>query len=169
MTLRCVGCGVELAEVDGPVHRYLESSPACWAAYGEVLERQYSDPAYDVVHGLTVDAYAVQHPGRRSPQTIQSAAVHLIRLRLILEVGVSTEAAIGAMQAAASRKGAYHWLEPPAERGARTIADVRAAPTPAEHAERVRAWALDAWRAWAAHHHQIRAWLPAVAAPGRRS
>jgi len=143
------------------VHRYLESSPACWAAYGEVLEREYADAAYRGVHRLTVDAYAVQHPGRPSPQTIRSAAVHLIRLCLILEHGVATEAAVAAMLAAAARKGAYHWLEPPAGRGARTVADVRRAATPAEHAARVRDWALDAWRAWAPHHAQVRAWLPA--------
>jgi hypothetical protein len=149
------------------VHRYLESSPACWAAYGLVLEREYSDPAWLAVHRLTVDAYAVQHPGRRSPQTIRSAAVHLIRLCLLLEHGRSSAEAVAAMQAAAARKHAYHWLEPPPDRGARTIADVQGAATPAEHAARVTAWARDAWQAWQPHHAQIRAWLPAAA--GRRA
>ena len=32
----------------------MESSPACWAAYGEVLAREYSDPAYFQVHRLSV-------------------------------------------------------------------------------------------------------------------
>ena len=36
---RCLGCGAELPVFAGPVHRYMESSPGCWAAYGEVLAR----------------------------------------------------------------------------------------------------------------------------------
>lgn len=167
MLSSCVGCGVELEAIEGPVHRYLESSPACWAAYGAVLEREYSDRAYGGVHRYTVDAYAVQHPGRRSPQTIQSAAVHLIRLCLMLEEGISATVAVAAIVAAAARKADYHWLEPPASRGTLTVAYARAAATPAEHQARVREWAECAWQAWAPHHAQVRAWLPA--APRRRA
>lgn len=36
----CVGCGGLFPEMDGPTHRYMESSPGCWAAYGEVLARE---------------------------------------------------------------------------------------------------------------------------------
>ena len=77
----------------GPTHRYMESLPGCWAIYGEVLAREYSDLAYAAVHRLTVDAYAVQHPGQPSPQSIQSVGVHLLRLCLILEHGFSAAAA----------------------------------------------------------------------------
>jgi hypothetical protein len=59
----CVGCGAIFEDREGPTHRYTESSPACWAAYGEVVAREYSDSSYAALHGLTVDAYAVQHPG----------------------------------------------------------------------------------------------------------
>ena len=51
---------------DGPTHPYYGCSPACWARYGEVLAREFQDPAYFGLHQLTVDAYAVQHPGSRS-------------------------------------------------------------------------------------------------------
>lgn len=81
---RCPGCGVELPAFAGPVHRYMESSPSCWVAYGEVLARECSDPALMAAHRLTVDAYAVQHPGRPSPQSIQSVALHLISLCVVL-------------------------------------------------------------------------------------
>ena len=80
----CPGCGALFEERAGPTHRYMESSPACWAAYGEVLAREYSDQAFYAVHRMSVDTYAVQHPGQPSPQTIQSVAVHLIRLCLQL-------------------------------------------------------------------------------------
>jgi Family of unknown function (DUF5946) len=52
----CRGCGVSLPDVKGPTHAYLHSSPACWALYGEVLAREYSNPARFVVHQLTVDS-----------------------------------------------------------------------------------------------------------------
>jgi hypothetical protein len=159
MRTRCPGCGVELKHVEGPVHRYLESSAACWALYGEVLAREYSDPAYMRVHRLTVDAYAVQHPGQPSPQTIQSAALHLMSLCLVLEESASFEAATAAMQAAAGRKGMYRWLDPPADRGAIDVARVHAAATAGEHADIVRALANSAWEAWSVHHAEIRAWL----------
>jgi hypothetical protein len=136
---RCIGCGVELPAVEGPVHRYLESSPACWAAYGVLLAREYTDPAYRTLHKLSVDSYAVQHAGHPSPQTIQSAVVHLVRLCLVLEDGVPFDAATATMQVVAARKGAYHWLEPPADRGQFTLADVGTAATPAEHAQ-IRTW-----------------------------
>jgi hypothetical protein len=40
--------------------------------YGEMLAREYGDPAYFRVHQLTVDTYAVQHPGPRERRAIQS-------------------------------------------------------------------------------------------------
>jgi len=41
----------------------LLSSPACWAAYGEVSSRAYLDPQRLEVLQVQIDAYAVQHPG----------------------------------------------------------------------------------------------------------
>ncbi|HED04410.1 MAG TPA: hypothetical protein ENI60_06555, partial [Candidatus Fraserbacteria bacterium] len=111
-TVECVGCGGQFPEIDGPVHRYMESSPGCWAAFGEVLAREYSDPIYFGVHRLTVDAYAVQHPGSPSRQSIRSVGVHLIRLCLFLEHGLSAENANDAMLKAAKLKHTFVWLEP---------------------------------------------------------
>ena len=139
----------------------MESSPACWAAYGEVLAREYSDPAYFAVHRLSVDAYAVQHPGKPSPQTIQSVAVHLIRLCLLLERGLPMERANDAMLAASEREEGFVWLTPPASRGAVTVADVKDASDVEEHLRQVRAWADSAWQAWHSHYATIRSWLPA--------
>ena len=73
----CIGCGALVPQQDGPTHRYMESSPGCWAIYCEVLAQEYSDIAFATAHRLTVDAYAVQHPGTPSPQSIQSIGVHL--------------------------------------------------------------------------------------------
>ena len=37
----CSGCGARFPRTEGPVHPYMESSPGCWAAYGELLAREY--------------------------------------------------------------------------------------------------------------------------------
>ena len=75
----CPGCGALAPRSDGPAHRYLGASPGCWAIFGEVLAREYSDQRYWPVHHLTVDAYAIQHPGEPSTQTIQPASLRLAR------------------------------------------------------------------------------------------
>jgi hypothetical protein len=146
--------------VEGPVHRYVESSAGCWALYGEVLAREYSDAAYFGVHRLTVDAYAVQHPGQPSPQSVQSVAIHLISLCLSFEHGLPAGEASAAMQQAAKTKAAFRWLAPPGERGRITVIDVHRAGSAAEHAEIVQAWAKSVWSAWSEHHATIRTWLP---------
>jgi hypothetical protein len=160
MRTACVGCGVELEEFDGPQHPYMESSAACWAMYGEVLAREYSDPACMQVHRLTVDSYAIQHPGRPSPQAVQSIALHLISLCMCLELGVSTQDATATLGALASQKGAFHWLEPPSSRAELTIAHVHAARSASEHVRAAREWASCAWQQWSAHHGTVRDWLP---------
>lgn len=53
--MRCIGCQAEFAHIDGPTHEYMLSSPGCWAAYGEVLAREYSDNRLARLHRLTVD------------------------------------------------------------------------------------------------------------------
>ncbi|MDP2530025.1 MAG: DUF5946 family protein [Candidatus Palauibacterales bacterium] len=155
----CPGCGALVPTVDGPTHRYLGASPGCWAAFGRVLAREYSDPAFLAVHGLTVDTYAVQHPGTPSPQTIHSAGVHLVALHLVLERGRSVADAARFRQRAVERiRDRFEWLEPPASLGALTVLDVEGAADADEHAARVRAWARAAWEAWSPHHDTVRGW-----------
>lgn len=90
LTMRCIGCQAEFAQIDGPTHEYVLSSPGCWAAYGEVLAREYSDYRPTRLHRLTVDTYAVQHPGVNVPAARRSVGLHLSRLYLLLEAGWST-------------------------------------------------------------------------------
>jgi hypothetical protein len=139
----------------------MESSPGCWAVYGEVLAREYSDSAYGSAHRLTVDAYAVQHPGRPSPQSIQSVALHLMSLCLVLERGVGPDRATAFLQSAAKDKGHFVWLTPPESRGSVTIKNVHGASNGAEHGKLVRAWADSVWTSWADHHPKVHAWLGA--------
>jgi hypothetical protein len=155
----CIGCGAIVPRTDGPTHRYLGASPGCWAVYGEVLAREYQEPTYAVVHQMTVDAYAVQHPGTSSPQTIQSVAVHLASLCLMFEKDYAPGETTQVMQQAKRRHGDdFLWLDPPDSLGATTVAEVAEARDAAEHGQRVRNWARCAWDAWARHHKIVREW-----------
>ena len=160
LTTRCIGCGGHVPKIDGPTHRYMESSPGCWHLYGQVLAREYADPAFGALHRLTVDAYAVQHPGRPSPQAIQSVCVHLLSLCLVLERNLAAAYATRVMGEATRAKSRFVWLTPPEPLGEVTVADVAGVASPHEHAERVRAWAESAWSAWSEHHATVRSWVP---------
>ena len=83
--MRCDGCGLTLPRIEGPTHAYMLSSPACWKIYGEILAREYSNGDYWQVHRLTVDTYALQHPGKQDSRAIQSVNVHLASLYLIFK------------------------------------------------------------------------------------
>lgn len=150
---------------EGPPHRYLESAPGCWRLFGDVLAREYSNAAYWEVHQLTVDAYAVQHPGHPSAQTVQSAAIHLGRLYLQLELEIYGRQLADATRALAKRKSQFIWLDPPKSRGSVTVLDVHGADSPEEHTRRVQAWAEKAWSAWTVHHDQVRRWTSGVFNP----
>ena len=163
MESRCPGCGLILPEVSGPTHRYLESSAACWAMYSEVLAREYSDPAlFRAIHRLTVDAYAAQHPGRPSPPSVSSVALHLLRLCAVLEHGAGPEEAARFMVEASRHKDRYGWLTPPDSLGERTVQNVWCAPEPGRHAKEVKSWARSVWEAWYPHHGQVREWYRAI-------
>ena len=54
----CIGCGGLVRAIDGPTHRYMESSPGCWPLYGEVLAREYGDSAFWASHRLTYNLAA---------------------------------------------------------------------------------------------------------------
>jgi hypothetical protein len=145
-------------DVQVPGHRDIGSSPGCWALFGEVLAREYSDFRYARAHRLTVDAYGVQHPGTPSPHAIASVGLHLVRLHWVLELGWDSERATKAMQRLAERKSELVWLAPPASRGTITVRSVHEASGPEEHARLVRAWAEDVWQAWNSYHEIVRGW-----------
>jgi hypothetical protein len=160
--LECMWCKASFDSVDGPTHAYMQSTPGCWAAYGRVLAREYEDQRYFEVHRLTVDAYAVQHPGVPSRQSIQSVGIHLVRLCLFLEHRLSQDVANEAMLRAARNKALYRWLEPPRDLGALTVADIEATVDVDSHKRQVRAWASQMWQVWSSHHTTIRVWAGAA-------
>lgn len=162
--LPCQGCGGQFAPAAAVAHPYLESSAGCWAAFGQVLAREYRDRSLLDVHRLTVDAYAVQHPGtRRSRQAIQSVGLHLCRLLLVLEHGLPAERANEAMLTLGQHKSTFTWLEPPAQPLALTVADVLPHVEPSQHRAAVRAWSRAVLDAWLVHRANLERWLDLAA------
>ena len=152
----CSGCGALVSAADGPTHRYIGATAGCWSVYVEVLAREYSDARYGQLHQLTVDTYAVQHPGTPSPQSIQSVTVHLVGLYLVFGLGQAPHRVTQSIQRLTVHKKEFVWLEPPSSMGPVTILDVLAAPDAVEHLRRVRQWGESVWRAWESHHPTAR-------------
>ncbi len=63
------------------------------------------------------------------------------------------------LQSVTAVKGRYRWLAPPSFEGCRTIVDVVHAD---DLPRTARAWAEDAWRAWAPYRDEVRAWYAAL-------
>jgi CTP:molybdopterin cytidylyltransferase MocA len=158
ITEPCPGCGARyLPHVVDETHPYIGASAACWATFGEVLAREFGDPAFGRVHRHTVDVYAVQHPGTDDRRQRQSVALHLIGLCHWLEHGLEMERLNAITQRLADADRDWPWLEPPSGY-ALTVVDLLAARDGAEHVRLVRAWALACWDAWSAHRHSVRGW-----------
>ncbi len=163
---KCQGCGGVVPGIEGPTHPYMLSAPGCWSLYGEVLAREYSDPAWSRLHRLTVDCYAVQHPQSRDRRNRQSVAIHLMSLCLVLERGGSDAEARALLSRSARRADEWPALPVPADLGAVTTADVHRAASLDAHLALVSEWAASAWGAWAAEHERVRGWLDGTASSG---
>ncbi len=171
-TTPCPGCGAQLPPVDGPTHRYIGASPACWAIYSAL---GVGEPpiAPTPLGAMLVDAYAAQHPGVPSDQSIQSVAVHLIALYGVLVRGHSPDEAVGLRtrplrEQTGSKRGRFHWLTPPDLSGTVTVAAIAAAPTPEERAQLVERCVRSVWEAWAAGYEPtVAAWYERYVLPSR--
>ncbi len=160
-TETCPGCGAVLDAEEGPTHRYMTSSAACWRRFGDLLAAEYSIEALMPTHRLSVDTYAVQHPGNGSRQAIQSVGLHLARLMIHLGSPKPPKEMNNVMLRLGTRKATLHLLERP-ERFAMTIADVAPFVGTERHAEMVLAWAQCSWDDWSEHHGYIRDWVDAA-------
>ncbi len=157
----CVGCGAVLPAIpDGAIHRYMTSSAACWSAFNELSLLEHGAFA-----ALSVDAFAVHHPGTLSPQTTQSVAIHLMVLHGVLKRGFKPSQALWLRSrpgrpSQMSKHERFHWLTPPDLTHGITVSDVIAAATPLERSTRLESWVRAVYALWsAAHEAQIAAWF----------
>jgi hypothetical protein len=110
-------------------------------------------------HQLTVDSYALQHPGGEKAQTRSSAYVHLASLYSYFVLNQSMAELPSVRQRLARRKNAFTWLEPPAEMKAITVADVLTATSATQHRTLVTRWARYIFEQWKPHHALIASML----------
>jgi hypothetical protein len=158
----CPGCRAVLPAVKGPTHAYMVASPACWALYRRLSTPPFARRQGTRLRRLVEDAYAVQHPGAHDRRALQSVAVHLMGLCVLLERADEPRKLVPVLGRMPARKPLdLHWLDPPARNGKITAAAVLAAGFEAEHGPSVEAWARDVWAAWAAHQPTVRGWLDA--------
>src|SRR6266508_4030608 len=129
-------CGALLNDIEGPT--YGTGAPGCWAVFGEISGREFTNPALRSHNRSPIDAYAVQHPGSPSPRAAKSAWVHLVGLCLVLERGFPVDAAVRTIARLASEGPAFPWLEPPGDRGFVTVIDVAATADTESHVRAMR-------------------------------
>jgi len=143
---------------DGPIHRYLGASPGCWAAYGELSEREASDYRYMRHHQMTVDSTR-ERPRRRrlgrSPCTWSASTCSLSASR---PPKGSTPPANASRPWARGGELNLAWLEPPVSPGEVTVLHMLGAGDPEEYGERALEWAKAVWEAWSDHHETVRRW-----------
>lgn len=148
----------------GPIHRYMTASPGCWRIYTELGAAAMPLTPHSA---LSVDAYAVTHPGLPGPQSTPSVWIHLVTLCFVLERGWSVDQAVRLRRVAADAFDGWPWLDRPAGMGEVTVADVARAVDDGEGGratELAEAWIGAAWSAWAGHHGPVRARADALTA-----
>ena len=169
--IKCFSCGGLVPDIDGPTHKYVLSAPGCWKLYGDIVAKEFMPENYDPdVHRISVDTYAVQHPGKPERRAIQSVNGHLISLYAMLEKGLRGKEATAVLKKAVEDKKLkeqFQWLEPPSFESTMTVADVVKAEDFEEHAKLVRKWGESVWAAWKAKHHDRIVYLAAMAMRGK--
>lgn len=151
----CPSCGCLIPSKAGPTHAYMSPNAECWAMYGEVLAREYSDPAYWQSHRLLTDAYCAQHSPGADPRARQSVNIHLAGLMMHFEDGVEETTVIAFLKRAAERTD-FPALAMPEPDGNVTITEIWQAKTADEHAAAVEIYARRVFDNLAAHHAKAR-------------
>ncbi len=155
--MRCPECGSETCEIQGPTHEYMISSPGCWKIFGEILNKEYSNPSYMKVHRLTVDAFACQHVGEDNPRAKQSVIVHLVALHLAFDQKMDFSKIPPVMDAIIKElKGKFPKLNKPDFTNVMNVTDVVLAESADDHCRLVTEWASQVWLAWKDEHGRIR-------------
>ena len=153
-----------LARQEGPVHAFLGASAECWQLYRRLVSPSASEPDGPRLRRLVADAYAAQHPGVPQRRSVQSVAVHLMDLCLLLERdGQIAHESCEPGRSPRRKALGLHWLEPPEARGTMTLVDALSVDAGRDREARIEAWAGQVWAAWEPHHRTVRTWLDACA------
>jgi len=152
---KCYGCGALVDNTEGQPHKYIGASQGCWDLYCQILAKEFGEYNYpELTHRLTVDTYAIQHPGKPFRQSIQSVNGHLVSLFFIFIKSLSGKEATKKIGEILAKEPKFEWLEPPVPNGQKTVIDVLTATNQEEHKKKVREWAADVWSFWYTKHGQ---------------
>ena len=158
----CPSCGYPgMAETPG--HPYLAASPACWAQYGEVLAREYSDRAYWPSHRRLVDAYCGHHSIGSDRRARQSLYVHLAGLMLHFEDGCGDADIRDFLGRTAKSGEPFAELAPPAAIHDVRLDEVHGAPDADAHHASVARYARAVFDVWSPHHGAFRGLIERMA------
>lgn len=148
---------MDLPKLDGPTHRYIGASPACWAMYSNLLNAGEQPILPTPARGMIVDAYAAQQAGVPSDQAVQSVAVHLLVLHGVFVREAEPARALWIRRRAlretgASRRGRFRWLAPPSFEGCLNVSHIVRTPDPEARADRAQDYVEQVWSFWAVDH-----------------
>jgi hypothetical protein len=160
-TRACSGCGAVVPDIDGPVHKYVPSSPGCWKTFGELQADEAQRFGYPLAHRVVVDTYMTQHPGDGSDRRDrQSVFVHLVGLCAFLEHSLGHPYATRLLgQVIRRRAGEFPILLRTHGPGSLTVLHMVGAADRDDYESRAREWAAAVWDSWGAQHELIRAEL----------
>ena len=152
MKSRCVGCGGLFDPKVGAIHDYMLSSATCWEQYGHILAREYQNQNLFVSsHRLTVDAYALQHPGLENERrAYQSVRIHYVSLHLIFACGKTHLEATDALKTLSNQS--FNPLPSRPSGFKFTVKDVFDSELTNHEAE-IEKWARCAYESWSVLRH----------------
>jgi hypothetical protein len=168
--IKCYGCSALVEDIEGTPHKYIGASQGCWNLYTEILAKEYGEYNYpELTHRLTVDTYAIQHPGclpeqsskgatragQPGWQSIQSVNVHLISLYAVLVLKMRGSDATKLIGKILRGNPVFEWLDPPVPNGTITVVDVLKATNQNEHEVIVEKWAEDVFGCWFSKHGEV--------------
>jgi len=110
---------------------------------------------------LLLDAYAAQHHGTPSPQSIQSVAVHLLVLHGVFSRELPADSALWIRRQATRRKGVYSWLTPPPVDAALSLRHCFPGQG-VDHPAEIPGYVVSVYEAWRSlHREQLETWYRA--------
>lgn len=163
-TTTCPGCGLGHEALDLEPADDLDATGECAREFGSVSAPFYAEAALVPHRQYVVDAYACQHPSVQSRRAVQTTALCLMTLDLILDVGL--DVSLGSrlhQQMMRKHPAVFVPLRKPDLVGTlnhRHLARAQTDQTSLEGA--AREWAESVWQAWRGHHDQVRQWNRAL-------
>ncbi len=159
--ITCPACGLLTPDNDGPTHAYMSPNAPCWAMYGEVLAREFSDTGYYRSHRLLTDAYCAHHSISSDRRARQSINIHLAGLMMHFEDGADAKTIVNFLRKAA-RVSEFAMLTIPSNGESVTIEAIFAATNVDEHSQEVDKYARKVFAYWQHEHPRIRALITEI-------